>query len=1234
MSPSPVSDAPRTFAGNPYPGPEAPEPPKVSTAPAAAPSSAGTGALPPEAAAGAPGRPAEQSDKSFSVVEGPDGSRGVFQWDKDGPKRLGTVSVDDADKVLHALGRYDPESKTWTGLPEQAAQHLMEGRLPLPDYLAAKFGEGNSLRGIIGLKFLNGEFSDSEACERGNAELLTHQLKEAPIFAWQGGLAPTVAKMWDDARKAGVAGTARRAAGEVAQAAPDLLRMGGEAALDAGALGLGVAAMGGAAPVVAGAASVGVAYGIFKHVFDVTSGNTALDMLDKGLRPETIKTLAPVVGAINGALAVPKIDAMTASAQRALIDKAIASDTFKDVVGRYIRDTAKGVSLNAAQEATNVILTDVAAQMDENPKAAVQHPIEQIVNAAVTSAPVMGLLGLPGAVGEALRLRAPEEGAAGQSQEHPSPESPVPAPGTETSAPGGALEEPSAPAGQKPLESAPPEGPQAAEPSKTGASSSDSSVAGDKPPVKTFDEVLAYRRYAPDEKPEAVAARMRGEAEMIREAVALKKAKDGDAGFLERSLQRHLADIETLENNTPVGDKGSEPTPKATPVPKPGEEQGPAPAREFFKDPDYKIAALKNDAATTEDIRQQYVGQRDEQVARGNQLARQFRREVPDLEQRQAVARFVDMGGDLNAIKAAATNPDIPEASRAQYAAALDLSPKAQKWAETMGRFYGEAADVGQEAGVLRQTRENYVNRLYAPEEGKAVDGVKNDASGPLKRSSSHALQRSYETMEVAEMDGRKFATTDAADLLSVYNQEMANAVHGRAMADAMVDKGLGAWQAPRNVPDGWEQVGSIERSVPIKDKAGNAVIGEDGNQVQSHNVFVAPEGIAKGLAAISEPNYTSFIDSLRGIQKYQGIVKTVDLSYSFFHHLSMLAQLAYAGNISDMLKVGKLDTFLDAPEFSGREQEFVRHGGVTAITGDNMDILRGLARDEGDTLSKVAQLPVVKQLAEATDKGAEFLFGKVARLWKVNTFSKLAADWAADHPQATNAETTAAMRGFARHVNDRFGGQNWEAMGMTKSNLSLLRIGMLAPDWTVSNLHMLKAAIGEGGTGGSAARVHVLSSLVVGMAATEGLNHLLTGHFTDENKPGHKLEVEIAPDVYVSLLRGGVQDITKLASMVAESGLAGVSRFGQGKLGPFARTGVGLLTNTDYNGRPIVSRKAGPVAGTYDVLKYALSSASPVPLGISNLLSYAQSEKTPTAVGALATATGVGRYSRAPKRR
>jgi hypothetical protein len=182
-----------------------------------------------------------------------------------------------------------------------------------------------------------------------------------------------------------------------------------------------------------------------------------------------------------------------------------------------------------------------------------------------------------------------------------------------------------------------------------------------------------------------------------------------------------------------------------------------------------------------------------------------------------------------------------------------------------------------------------------------------------------------------------------------------------------------------------------------------------------------------------------------------------------------------------------------------------------------------------------------------------------------------------------------------------------------------------------------LKYAVSDKGTAGSAARSHILTALTGGMILTEGLNKVLTGHFTNENPKGHLLEVQIAPNVYVSLLRGGIGDITKFASMVSESGGAGAIRFAQGKLAPFARTGLGLMAAPmgamDYTGHRIIRRDAGVFTGTYDILKYALAGAGPIPFSLGTLPKYLLDKGTQkTVAGALGVATGIGRYSKAPK--
>ncbi len=1252
-------DAPRTFAGDPNPPAKAPDAPAVS-APAAPTTSAGTGALPPETQPGQQNQPAS-TDRSYSVVERPDGSRDVFMSDKNGDTKLGTANIDDADKVLHASSRYDEKSKTWDNVPEETAKSLISGRLGFPERIAQAWngGEAGVVRSMLGAKIMSGEMTGEAAREQGEPLLLKARLDQDPTLAWQGGFGKTVAQ-W-----------AKHPLNAVEQGAVDAVGMapmvkdiflhgtvpGGAAGAATGAgaaLLTGPAAPADILPMMSAGLEIGAKLGTFGRAFNLFGGQFAMQMADKGYDDPTIKKYAPMVGVVNAALTAVQFDLMTPSMQQKALQGIAGSEAVKSAMAsalfKFAGRTAGFTATIDAQTLVNDYTNNLAATAAKRPdllvpgKDMIAHLGEATLKAMIPGA---GMAAVTGGLEEAGAPKTPSQ----ERQEQPAPGlAPGEQPASSDAPTGASAGEPRQnPSGSSEEGSSLPPGQEA-----KGASS-ESSVA-DK---AEFDKVLKYRQMEGEKTPADTVTRMKGEADGMREVLAAKPDHP-NAKFIQDSLARHEGDIATLEKGAP----------------KP---------REFFGDSTPpEIKPLGTDAKTSEDIRQQLTGNRDEQIARVNQLTRQFRKAVPDLEQRQGAAWYLDAGGDRNALEAMleeakqaranegmdGLNPDTGELIEnadstlgkhvEEIEAALNLDPKTQKWADTAGRYYSEAAEVGQEHGTLTTARENYVNRVYQPE--KTEDFVKSGMESGVRPATGHSLARTYDTMADAARAGKSFATTDLADLMSIHNEEMARANSARATFDAMEQAGLGAWK--RDVPEGWAQVGSLEKRVPLKGQDGQALIGEDGNQVVSRSVFAAPKGIAKGLEAISDPNFVKKIDALRGIARYQGLVKTVDLSFSLFHHLSMMAQLFYSApaeaigdvvnkvrgvepdtfesaGVSAIFRPGKMDELLSTPDFGEREQEFAKYGGVTAITADNQDILRNLTRDEGDTFSKVVNAPGVKQVLEATDKSADFLFGKVQRLWKVDTYSKLAANWAADHPDATNTETTAAMRGFARHVNDRFGGQNWEAMGMTKSNLALLRIGLLAPDWTISNMHILKAAIGEGGTGGSAARVHVLSSLIVGMAATEGLNHLLTGHYTDENKPGHKLEVEISPNVYVSLLRGGVQDIMKLGSMVAESGLAGVSRFAQGKLSPFARTGVGLLTNTQYTGQPIVPKnyKSGsfeknlpkPVAATYDVLKYALNSATPIPLGLSNLAAYAQSSE-PTARGALAVGTGVGRFSQGKK--
>lgn len=627
------------------------------------------------------------------------------------------------------------------------------------------------------------------------------------------------------------------------------------------------------------------------------------------------------------------------------------------------------------------------------------------------------------------------------------------------------------------------------------------------------------------------------------------------------------------------------------------------PSGKYVKDDDLNISPEGNDKKTVAGIRQAYTEVKNSQILRGNHLADELKAAAPKEQSGMFWAKAAK--GDTAVLQGLLEDPRFaPYHEGIQQA--LDLSPKAKAALATGEQYYKEAGQVALKNGTINDLRENYQNRIYKPE--LAGDYVKNEGGQSLKQTTMHAKSRIFNSEIDAVKAGKQFATTNYADALAIHNEEMARVNTARKTLATMEHGGLGAWTD--RVPSGWSQVGQLRKGT---------------------QVFAAPTGIAKGLRAITDPDFMSKIDTIRGIQKYQGLVKSVDLAMSFYHHLTFVTQTLSSrggGLTTAQMIAGGLK--MNTPAFRQMELDFVQHGGLTAHVAKTQDIMAHLT-EGNDIVSKALRLPVLKQATNAIEASNEFLFGKMQRFLKTMTFQKESASWVASHPNATNAEVLAAKRGYAKAINANYGGLNWQAMGITKSNQSLLRTLFLAPDWLTSAGAQVKYALSDTGTAGNTARATIIKAIVGGMAVTEGLNKLITGHFTDQNPKGHTLELEIAPNVYVSLIRGAPGELVKLLSNVTESGpIQGVSRYGESKLAAIPRTALGLVSGVDYTGRNIYTagqKHPNAISKTFGGLLFAIENGSPFPFGLGNTGSYLGSGSA-TPAGVAGVATGVGRYS------
>ena len=647
-------------------------------------------------------------------------------------------------------------------------------------------------------------------------------------------------------------------------------------------------------------------------------------------------------------------------------------------------------------------------------------------------------------------------------------------------------------------------------------------------------------------------------------------------------------------------------------------------SHEFVKKPELSFFAKKDMKTTADEIRKQVVGSIDEQVVKVNQWAESGKKAIKTKAEQEGMFWYAGANGDRAKIiefmtkMEGAEDPKVKDyyekVIRPQMKAALELSPEAIEKVKQGSKYYQEAGQVAKELGTIRTIRENYQsNRIYKPEPPEDFIATGKRRTGI---HSSHAKQRVYETPFDAVLAGKKFATTNYFDALTLHNEELAFVNTSRAMLDQMEKIDVGEWADRKGVPQGYKQVGDIEKN---------------------SKVFVAPEKMAAGLEAITDPNNLRKVKELTALGKFNGFVKSFNVALSFFHHFQFVKQTLSSKNGEKILAnftadlVRGKDPF-ETKEFKQAEQDWASWGLRTSIRQGNFDITADLMKVEGKWIDKLKEAPGIKQTMKLVDANNHLLFDRMQRYFKVMAASERGAGWLKAHPEATETEVVEAHRAIARAINNTYGSLNWEMLGVTKTQQGILRLGLFAPDWLLSAIiHTKDAAIDWKSPAGHIARANIVKGVLVGGLFTELLNKTITGHFTDENKKGHQFEVESAPNVYTNLFGGATGELIKFVSNVVETGgIPGAARYFQGKVAPLGRFATMLLTSRNYSGQNIANK---PIAGDGPIVKslnYILNLAStvlPLPFGAQSALPYKSSGETTPAGDAL-VATGLGRYS------
>ena len=563
---------------------------------------------------------------------------------------------------------------------------------------------------------------------------------------------------------------------------------------------------------------------------------------------------------------------------------------------------------------------------------------------------------------------------------------------------------------------------------------------------------------------------------------------------------------------------------------------------------------------------------------------------------------------------------------RQQLIRAQGLSGDVKKVTSNATDLTDQLGAFGKKRGTIESTVNNYLPQEYIQPDINSVEGAKLETNRETALQSkimlkngggiapNNSLERTYKNYATAIMHGETPKTLDFTNLVEKAGNSAAHDNAMQGVLNSMVDEKIAV--ANNRVFEGFKEIGKTQ----------------DGLKIQ------LPIKLANALDPILNPDYGKGY----GGKTWTDIaskIKAVNLGLSLFHYKNLGIAAVNNGDFSSLTdlvaKLPHIVEFMKSPEWQANIEDSIKNGGMYSQIQGNVDTLMKLNKDSlsptGKLLDKAGELPGLKQAAQLSNANNKALFEVTQTFLKGNAYATDVAEWLGKNPNATDYEITMAKRSINREINGNYGGLNWKSLRIPRQLLGVMKMTMLAPDWTTSNADLLRQALNplNHSPGASMARAFWVRNVALGAAMLEGLNYAFTGHGTWQNPKGHELNVEMAPNTYITPLSGAMKDVATLTGDITKSGSQGIPQFAESKLNAPSRTILGIASNKDYYGRSLTDAKGNLLKTTGNVASFAGQNLLPLPFGATGLLNYAKdknAQKTP--LGAALIGSGLGSYS------
>lgn len=439
---------------------------------------------------------------------------------------------------------------------------------------------------------------------------------------------------------------------------------------------------------------------------------------------------------------------------------------------------------------------------------------------------------------------------------------------------------------------------------------------------------------------------------------------------------------------------------------------------------------------------------------------------------------------------------------------------------ERIEKAYKTTGEEALNAEAINNLLENYVSREWDMG-GKELSEIYRKFGTTTK----HSKKRVFTSILEGWSKGYKLRIEGATSGLATYKTEVIKTIENKKFLEALkkvkdsegnpllTDQQLPGYKAIQHPSfKDWRYAGVAKEGEAY---GKNFIINPEGTLLERRALY-APEKQADNLNNIFGVSKLKGVPGIDTLTKYNAIFKSWILQTSLFHHLAFMRSYYLGTNHKKWGEMNLRQAYKTGVEFIKNEHPMVMLGVKNGLTlGIRQDWEEDLVREQTIFENVMDKSKVTKQvkgyITRLRQAQSDFLFGEFGAGLKAKAFM---IEYRNELKKETGEPSDVIAKRVAGLINDDFGGLHLERMGRDPTLQHILRLLLLAPDWTESNVRSMVKMFPIGKTGDrfytdkAASKVYrkFWSGIMIkGIGATVLLNYLLSGADWDEFKEKYR---------------------------------------------------------------------------------------------------------------------------------